>query len=248
MDKQRLIDNLKRVRDNIAQACIRKNRDPKDVRLVAVTKSVDVDVIRMLLELGQLDLGESRVQDFLQRQARIREFISRHRELTGAPLGEISMIPRWHMIGHLQRNKVKPILAVTEMIHSVDSLRLAEEINTAAAKLGLSHKVKILLEVNTSQERQKYGLAVGAVGALAEQIQTLPNLKIMGLMTMAPQTENQETARFCFVRLREIFDELRGEGIVDKEFRHLSMGMSQDYVAAVEEGATLVRVGTALFA
>ncbi len=152
------------------------------------------------------------------------------------------------MIGHLQRNKVKALLPIVEYIHSVDSLRLAEEINTAAARLGLDRKVKIFLQVNTSEEKQKFGLAVGAVSALTEQIITLPNLQVVGLMTMAPQVDDPEQCRFCFARLREIFEDLRSEKIAGREFRHLSMGMSNDYVVAVEEGATMLRIGSALFA
>ena len=151
------------------------------------------------------------------------------------------------MVGHLQRNKVKHILPIIDFIHSIDSLRLAEEINTAAARLGMENKIKVLLQVNTSQEKQKYGLAVGAVSALAEQVQTLPNLQVCGLMTMAPFTEDENRCRFCFSRLREIFDEMRGEHVVGPSFTHLSMGMSQDYEIAVEEGATMLRIGSALF-
>ncbi|KPK76157.1 MAG: hypothetical protein AMJ79_07910 [Phycisphaerae bacterium SM23_30] len=245
--RKKITENLKRIKDNIAEACVRKMRDPSEVRLIAVTKTVEVDTIRLLLEMGQIDIGESRVQQLMQRTAMIQESLSRRQELTGAEAPEPIHRPKWHMIGHLQRNKVKQLLPVVEYIHSVDSLRLAEEINTCAAKLGLVEKVKIFLEVNASQEKQKYGLAVGAITALAEQVKTLPNLEMAGLMTMAPLTEDQEICRFCFVRLREIFEEIRGEKIVGPQFKHLSMGMTQDYVTAVEEGATMVRIGTALF-
>ena len=241
---QRITDNLKRIKDNIAEACVRKNRDPQSVHLIAVTKNVEIDTIRFLLESGQLDLGESRVQQLLQRQAMIDESINRQRELAvDNPIPR----PRWHMVGHLQRNKVKQLLPAVALIHSVDSLRLAEEINTAAARLGLSHKVHILLQVNTSQEKQKTGLAVGAVTALAEQIETLPNIRIAGLMTMTPIDATEDVARFCFGRCREVFDELCGERVVGPYCKHLSMGMSQDYVTAVEQGSTMVRIGSALF-
>ena len=241
---QRIADNLKRIRGNIADACTRKGRNPEDVHLVAVTKNVEMDTVRFLLESGQLDLGESRVQQLLQRQAMIDESISRQRELS---VDNTIQRPRWHMIGHLQRNKVKQLLPAVALIHSVDSLRLAEEINTAAARLGLFHKVHILLQVNTSQEKQKTGLAVGAVTALAEQIETLPNIRIAGLMTMTPLNASEDVAQFCFGRCREVFDELCGERIVGPYCKHLSMGMSQDYVTAVQEGSTMVRVGSALF-
>jgi len=245
--KEKIADNLKRIKNNIGDACMSVNRDPAQVQLVAVTKAVEVDTIRFLLELGQIQMGESRAQELLQRSDYIKEFIERRRSLPGMKSENIPPEPLWHMIGHLQRNKVKQLLPIVKMIHSVDSLRLAEEINTSAARLGFNDKVEIFLQVNTSQEKQKYGLAVGAVAALTEQIVTLPNLHIVGLMTMAPLTDNQDLCRFCFARLREIFEELRGEKIVGTYFEHLSMGMSQDYITAVEEGATILRVGSALF-
>ena len=245
--KKKITDNLKRVKDNIAEACLRVRRDPADVTLIAVTKTVDADTIRVLLELGQIDLGESYTQNLLQHHARIDELGHRQQHSgTAAAPGPLIM-PRWHMIGHLQRNKVRQLLPVVHLIHSVDSLRLAEEINTAAARLGLTNKIRIMLQVNTSQEKQKRGLAVGAVAALAEQVATLPNLHIAGLMTMAPLTNDKNIHQFCFGRCRELFEEIKGEKIAGPHFQHLSMGMSQDYVTAVEQGATLVRVGTALF-
>ncbi len=246
--KKKIAENLRRIRDEIDEACARVRRSPGDVRIVAVTKSVEVDAIRLLLEMAQMDIAESRVQELIRRNAMIEESISRRQGLSEDSETAELLRPRWHMVGPLQRNKVKPLLTMVEYLHSVDSLRLAEEINTCAAKLGLAKKVKLFLQVNTSQEKQKHGLAVGAVGALAEQIITLPNLEIVGLMTMAPLTDDQEICRFCFSRLREIFEELQGEKICGPNFRHLSMGMSQDYVTAVEEGATMLRIGSAIFA
>lgn len=243
--KEKIADNLKHVTDNIAEACARSNRDPRDVRLIAVTKTVDIDVIETLLSLGQADLGESRVQQLVERHTALQD--SNIHPANGEVAATAPIQPHWHMVGHLQRNKVKQLLPVVDYIHSVDSLRLAEEINTAAARLGLAEKVKIFLQVNTSKEKQKFGLAVGAVDALAEQVQTLPNLRIVGLMTMAPLTADSGVCRFNFARLREIFDDMYHQKICGPHFKHLSMGMSQDYVAAVEEGATMVRIGTALF-
>jgi pyridoxal phosphate enzyme (YggS family) len=245
--KKKIAENLRRIRDEIGEACARVRRSPGEVRIVAVTKTVELGTIRLLLEMGQTDIAESRAQELIQRNAMIEESISRRQGLLEEPETSELAHPCWHMVGHLQRNKVKPLLTIVEYLHSADSLRLAEEINTCAAKLGLTEKVKVFLQVNTSQEKQKHGLAVGAVGALAEQIMTLPNLDIVGLMTMAPLTNDQEVCRFCFSRLREIFEELRGENICGPNFRHLSMGMSQDYVTAVEEGATMLRIGTAIF-
>ena len=151
------------------------------------------------------------------------------------------------MIGHLQRNKVRQVLPIASLIHSVDTLRLAEEINTSAPKLN-NLCPKVLLQVNTSNEPQKYGVPVGAAPHLAEQIETLPNLKLVGLMTMAPLTHNKDVIRACFVRAGELFVEMRGEKIVGPQFTELSMGMSSDYEIALEEGATILRIGSAIFA
>jgi hypothetical protein len=245
--KKKIADNLKRIQENIVEACARAKRGPGEVRLIAVTKTVEPDIIREVLAQNVTDLGESKVQDLLQRNAIIEESIQRRAGLSEEEKTPSLPRPHWHMIGHLQRNKVKQLLPIVTMIHSVDSLRLAEEINTMAARLGLAQKVKILMEINTSQEKQKYGLAVGAVSAMAEQIETLPNISLVGLMTMAPLTDDTKITRFCFTRLREIFEEMCGRRIAGDDFIHLSMGMSQDYVQAVEEGATLVRIGSALF-
>jgi len=230
--------NLRRIREDIALACGRVGRPPEDVRLVAVTKSVDLEAIKALLDSGLTDLGESRSQQFTQRVAEVDAYLRRRRNPLPSPV-------RWHMIGHLQRNKVKGVLGCAEMIHSVDSLRLAEAIDGRAERLG--RVVDLLLQVNCSQEEQKFGVAVGAAVHLGELICTLGHVRLNGLMTMAPIAEDPEKARPSFVRLRELFEEMRGEKIGGENFRHLSMGMSQDYVPAVEEGATLLRIGTALF-
>jgi pyridoxal phosphate enzyme (YggS family) len=157
-----------------------------------------------------------------------------------------SKVINWHMIGHLQRNKVRQVLPIAVLIHSVDTLRLAEEINAAATKL--DSRPKVLLQVNCSNESQKYGVPVGAAIHLAEQIETLPNLQLVGLMTMGPLTHNKDIVRASFVRARELFVEMRGEKIVGPHFTELSMGMSSDYEVAVEEGATILRIGSAIFA
>ncbi len=240
--RRKLSDNYKRVRERMAAACQRANRRPGDVRLVAVTKTVESDVIRSALELGMDDLGESRAQELIKRSGMLNEHLARRRKLDSEPS---PAEPRWHMIGHLQRNKVRPLLPWVHMIHSVDSLRLAEEISAEGARIGKDFPV--LLEVNVSGEKSKFGIAVGAVSHLAEHIIGLPGLKIAGLMTMAPQVENPEEARQYFARLREIFEDMKTDRVVGPDFRELSMGMSDDYEVAIEEGATLVRVGRALF-
>lgn len=235
LSTEQLAANLAAVRDRMAEACARVRRDPDDVTLVAVTKSVSMDVIRKLVSLGQLELGESRVQ----------QLADRAHGLAGS-MPASAPRPRWHMVGHLQRNKVKQCLDAAQVVHSVDSLRLAEEISARAEKTG--EPVECLLEVNCSNEEQKMGVAVGAAMHLADQISTLKGIHLVGLMTMAPLVEDPEEARFAFGRLRELFEEMLGDKVGGKSFRHLSMGMSNDFEVAIEEGATMVRIGSALFA
>lgn len=232
---------LKQVKDIINSACARAGRDPDEVKLVVVTKSATIESVKEVISLGFTHLGENRVQQLKKVYSQIEEFL---RDSKG-DLPSIEEI-NWHMIGHLQRNKVRSVLPIASLIHSVDTLRLAEEINTSAARLNLCPKV--LLQVNTSNEPQKYGVPVGAATHLAEQIETLPNLKLVGLMTMAPLTHNKDVVRACFIRARELFIEIRGEKIVGRHFTELSMGMSSDYEIAVQEGATVLRIGSAIFA
>jgi len=236
--KNHIESNLKRIRGQIAASCKKAGRSTKEVTLIAVTKSVETDTIRHLLDLGLTELGESRALQFAQRVGEIDAYVQRRRNPLPSPV-------KWHMIGHLQRNKVKPIIETASLIHSLDSLRLGEEINARAERMGIVSD--ILLQVNCSKEPQKFGCAVGAALHLCEMLSTMKNLRLSGLMTMAPLSETPEDARPSFVRLREVFDEIRKEGAGGPHFRHLSMGMSNDYPIAVEEGATLVRIGTALF-
>lgn len=239
--RRKLSDNLKRIRERMAAACERRGRRPDEVRLIAVTKTVEVDVIRSAMDAGLLDLGESRVQELVRRAGMIREHLNRRRSMDRADVAD----PTWHMVGHLQRNKVRALLPWVDMIHSLDSLRLAEEVSDEAVKI---HRVlPVLIEVNVSGEKSKYGIAVGAVPHLAENIRSLPGIQVIGLMTMAPQSDDPEEARPHFARLREVFEDMRTERILGPEFREMSMGMSNDFEIAIEEGATMVRVGTALF-
>jgi pyridoxal phosphate enzyme (YggS family) len=233
-------ERIKRVRENIALACARADRDPAEVTLVVVTKSTTLEAIEEVVRLGMVDLGENRVQQLKKVYTQVEEFLQQ-----GSGGQSMSGRVHWHMIGHLQRNKVRQVLPLITLIHSVDTLRLAEEINSAAARMDICSR--ILLQVNTSEEPQKYGVPVGATPHLAEQIQTLANLKLVGLMTMAPLTHNKDVIRKCFVRARELFIEMRGEKIVGQQFNELSMGMSSDYEIAVEEGATILRIGSAIF-
>ncbi len=240
-DMARIAERVRLVQDTIAAACARARREPTDVTLVVVTKSAEIEQIQEVIRLGLNHLGENRVQQLKKVSSQVAEFLEQQRDDPAVPK-EV----HWHMVGHLQRNKVRQILPIVSLIHSVDTLRLAEEINGSAAKLNL--RPRVLLQVNTSNEPQKYGVPVGAATHLAEQIETLPHLKLIGLMTMAPLTRNKDVIRTCFTRARELYYEMRGEKIVGNQFTELSMGMSSDYEIAIEEGATILRIGSAIFA
>lgn len=237
----KISEKIKRIRETINAACARAGRRSDEVTLVVVTKSAAPEAVKEVIQSGARDLGENRVQQLKKVVAQVEEFLQ-------GPEGDPALLKniRWHMIGHLQRNKVRQVLPLAVLIHSVDTLRLAEEINAAGAKLNLCPKM--LLQVNTSDEPQKYGVPVGAATHLAEQIETLANVRLVGLMTLAPLTHNKDLVRACFVRARELFIEMRGEKIVGPQFTELSMGMSSDYEIAVEEGATILRIGSAIFA
>ena len=240
--KRKLTENLKRIEDRIQEACARAGRNRRSVHLLAVTKSVSVDVIRTLIEIGVGDLAENRVQELTRRAAMLEEWAERRQFTLGS---QIEFRPRWHMIGHLQRNKVKAVLPWLTMIHSVDSLRLAEEISAQSVKLG--KVIPVLIEVNAGGEESKYGVAVAAATHLIAEIRTLPGIEVRGLMTMAPFTDDAGTLRFVFQRTRDLFDEIVGERICGQGFNLLSMGMSNDFEYAIEAGATHLRIGSALF-
>jgi pyridoxal phosphate enzyme (YggS family) len=248
--KSPLSEKLDEVRERIAAAAARAKREPSEVTLVAVTKTAAPEQIREVVQLGVGDLGESRVQVLTQRAAQMNEHLQRR--MTHGPDASAAKAAakppdkvRWHMIGHLQRNKIKPLLPVVSLIHSIDSLRLAEELDVQAAKIG--RRMPVLMQVNAGEEPQKHGVAVGAAVHLAEQIDSMPNLQLVGLMTMAPLEAPEPKVRQAFSRTREIFEELKWHKIGGASLRHLSMGMSNDFELAIAEGATLVRVGSLLF-
>jgi len=231
--------NLAAVRGTIERAARRTGRDPRDVRLVAVTKYVGADVIRALLGAGAVDLGESRAQQLALRAAELGA-------CDLAPWDSGGPGPRWHMIGHLQRNKVRALLRHSRIIHSVDSERLALEIDHEAGRIDA--RVDVLLEVNISGEAAKQGVSPAEAPRLAEAVGRLPHVRLRGLMTMAPLEGDPEATRPVFAALRETLASLVQRGAASPECRDLSMGMTNDYAVAVEEGATIVRVGSALFA
>src|SRR5688500_8447938 len=237
-----LAERLKEVQDRIAAAAADAKRDPKEVTLVAVTKTAAPEQIREIIQLGVGDLGESRVQVLAQRAMQMNEFYQRR---AAAGDEDVAARLRWHMIGHLQRNKAKSILPLVSLIHSVDSLRLAEELEAQAAKM--EKRVPVLMQVNASEEPQKYGVAVGAAVHLAEQIDSMPHLQLVGLMTMAPLDASETQARHCFARTRETFEEMKWHKIGGTGLRRPKLGMSNDFEPAIAEGATMVRIGTLLF-
>jgi pyridoxal phosphate enzyme (YggS family) len=224
---------IQQVNEKIAAVCARAGRQPDEVKLIVVTKSATPDQIKEVIDLGYRDLGENRVQQ-LKKVSDDIEALSPKKTIN------------WHMIGHLQRNKVRTVLPIITMVHSIDTLRLAEEINAAAAKL--QTKTRILLQVNAGEEPQKYGVPVGAAIHLAEQFETMPNIQLCGLMTLGPLTHDTDAIRTCFVRMRELFMDIRASRVVGPHFNQLSMGMSHDYEIAIEEGATMLRIGSAIFA
>jgi pyridoxal phosphate enzyme (YggS family) len=280
---QTLESRYAQVKDRVGHAAAKSGRRPEDILLVAVTKYADMQQVRELVDMGHQDLGESRVQQLVQRAAQVEELLDRRRIMPGvsaaarglasgftdgstlfeitpqratrnqpgsgptpaeAP-GPLSGRVRWHLIGHLQRNKVKKAIDAVRLIHSVDSLRLIEEVQQIAYKR--DRVVDVLVQVNCAGEAQKFGCGIPAVSHLCEQIESMIHLRVRGLMCMAPYSENPEDSRDVFRRCREVFEDTRARGYADGKFNILSMGMSNDFEVAIECGANVVRVGSALF-
>lgn len=219
--------NLEEVEQRIQAACARAGRDRGEVTLIAVSKTKPVELLMDAYSAGIRDFGENKVQELC---------------------GKMEALPadiRWHMIGHLQTNKVKYIAAKTALIHSVDSLRLAEEIERQAAKLDTV--VPILIEVNAAQEASKFGAKKEEVSALVRAAAALPHIEVRGLMTVPPIAENPEDNRACFREIRQLSVDIAEENIDNVSMNILSYGMTGDYETAIEEGATMVRVGTGIF-
>lgn len=221
-------ENLMEVESRVQAACKRAGRPREDVLLIAVSKTKPVELIREIMETGTKDFGENKVQEMCSKIEEIKE-----------PLN-------WHLIGHLQRNKVKYIVDKACLIHSVDSLRLAEEIQKEAVKKGVD-KVPVLIEVNMAQESSKDGINASETEELVREIAKLPNVQIRGLMTIAPFVDDPEENRVHFQAMRRLRDQLKAMDIPGVEMTELSMGMTNDFEVAIEEGATMVRVGTAIF-
>jgi len=224
--KTQIAENLSRVRERIAAACERANREPSSVRLVAVTKYAELEWARDLVEQDVTELGESRPQQLVERAS------------------EFGPAVDWHLIGHLQRNKARRVLPLVSLIHSVDTFRLLSTLERLAGKLDL--KPHVLLEVNASGESQKHGFLPGELASGWTQCLKCERVQIVGLMGMAPQVADGEEARPAFRALRELRDRLRTLSPA-LELPELSMGMSGDFEIAIEEGATIIRVGSGLY-
>ena len=227
MEEMTIRENMRAVEDRIAAACQEAGRKPEDVTLIAVSKTKPVEMLREAYECGCRDFGENKVQELLDKYEVMPRDI------------------RWHMIGHLQRNKVKYIVDKVYLIHSVDSLRLAEEISKEAGKKNVC--VNILVEVNVANEETKFGTTCEDAKQLVQDIAKLPNICVKGLMTIAPFVENAEKNRPIFSKLKKISVDIMDENIDNITMENLSMGMTGDYEVAVSEGATCVRVGTGIF-
>ena len=219
--------NLNEVRKNISEACARSHRDPSEVTLIAVSKTKPVSMLQAVYDCSQRHFGENKVQEMCEKMEVLPEDI------------------KWHMIGHLQTNKVKYIVGKTELIHSVDSLHLAQEIEKQAAKLDVI--VPILIEVNIAEEESKFGIHKEETISLVREVAALPHIRIQGLMTIAPYVENPEDNRAYFRGIKQLSVDIARENIDNVSMDCLSMGMTGDYEVAIEEGATMVRVGTGIF-
>ena len=219
--------NIAVINERIARAAARAGSDPESIRLMAVSKTVEPERIRMALEAGITLLGENYVQEAREK------------------IPSIGRAAQWHMIGHLQTNKVKYVVNLFDWVHSVDRPELAQELNKRA--LQNDRRLNVLIEVNVSGEASKSGIAPQQAAGLARLISTLPGLKLQGLMTMPPYPDNPEDSRPYFVALRNLRDEIRKAAIPGISMDELSMGMTDDFEIAIEEGATIVRVGRAIF-
>lgn len=221
-------ENIDIILEKTAAAAIRSGRNPEDITVIAVSKTVDADRAREAAEGGLINLGENRVQ----------ELVNKYEQLSDADV-------KWHLIGHLQKNKVKYIIDKAVLIHSVENLELANEIN----KRALQHNItaNVLIELNIGEEESKFGIGGESVYEFVKLMEQFENIKILGLMTVAPFSENPEDIRWVFKKMKEIFNKISGMKLKNTEMKILSMGMTNDFEIAIEEGANMVRIGTAIF-
>lgn len=220
-------EQLNEVRQKIVQACERAGRNPSEVKLIAVSKTKPVSMIEEAIVCGQTVFGENKVQELCDK------------------IPQLPANLEWHLIGHLQRNKVKYIVDKVALIHSVDTVRLAKQISQEAVKAGVT--VQILLEVNVAREESKFGFMEEEVEEAVREIAAFPNIQIVGLMTIAPFVADPEENRIYFKKLHQLCVDINKKNIDNIRMSELSMGMTGDYEVAIEEGATMVRVGTGIF-
>jgi len=223
-----IAENLKNLQKRIEQACQKSGRQSADVQLIAVSKTFPVQAIQEAAGTGHLDFGENYVQELQEK----------HQALAGLPL-------RWHFIGHLQSNKVKYIAEYINLIHSVDNIGLGKEINRRAERF--KRVQNVLVEVHTTDEATKYGVLPKGTIALLKDLSQLQYLQVCGLMTMGPFSDDPNDSRHSFRQLAELRKEVLSVGIENIQMQHLSMGMTHDFEAAIEEGSTIIRIGTAIF-
>ncbi len=221
-------ENVDIILKRIEESAKKSGRDFRDITVIAVSKTVDAQRAKEAVESGIINLGENRVQ----------ELVKKYEELKDTNV-------KWHMIGHLQRNKVKYIIDKVEMIHSVESLSLAEEINKRAAQKNLL--CKVLIELNIGGEESKFGISEDSIYEFLKSMEDFENIKVMGLMTVAPFSENPEDVRWVFRKMKNIFDKISGMNYKNTQMKYLSMGMTNDFEIAIEEGANIIRIGTAIF-
>jgi len=221
-------ENIDRILERIALACERSGRNTEDITLIAVSKTVDADRAREAVESGLLNLGENRVQELVDKYEKLSD-----------------TLVKWHMIGHLQKNKVKYIIDKAELIHSVESIELADEINKRAAKNNL--KANVLVELNIGEEDSKFGISEENAYDFVKSLEQFENINVLGLMTVAPFAEDPEEIRWVFKKMKVIFDNLSNMNIKNSNMKYLSMGMTNDFEIAIEEGANIIRIGTAIF-
>lgn len=224
----KISENIETIKMNVQRAAEKVNKTIDDITIIAVTKTVDSDRAIEAIDSGLYNLGENRVQEFNNKYSVIKD-----------------KDVKWHIIGHLQTNKVKYVVGKVELIHSLESIPLAEEINKRAKQQGII--ANVLIELNLGGEESKFGLDENSVFEFAKSIEQYDHIRVMGMMTVAPYDENPENIRWVFKKMKSIFDEISNLNLINFEMKYLSMGMTNDYEIAIEEGSNMIRVGTAIF-
>ncbi len=223
----RIETNINFIKNNINNACKKINRNPEEINLIAVTKTIDTEQMNAALKMGIKIIGENKVQEIMEKY------------------DKIEYETQWHMIGHLQTNKVKYIIDKVDLIHSVDSIRLAKEIDKRAKKI--NKIIDILIQINVADEETKFGLSSNKIDNTIKEISDFGNIRVQGLMAMVPYVEDPEVVRPYFKRMKKIYDSLKNSSFQKVNMNYLSMGMTNDYMVAIEEGSNMIRIGTGIF-